>query len=138
GVNQIISQVPVWVDSLPWDINDDQLNEWLGQAQTFITSSNFGSAVGSGAVAGVGAVASFVTGLVLMVVVLFFFLKDGPLIWSFMKRPFHGEWLARMDRIGEKSVDTIGAYVRGTAAVAAVDAIGIGIGLFALGIPLAL
>lgn len=138
GVNQIISQVPVWVDSLPWDINDDQLNEWLGQAQTFITSSNFGSAVGSGAVAGVGAVASFITGLVLMVVVLFFFLKDGPAIWSFMKRPFHGEWLARMDRIGEKSVDTIGAYVRGTAAVAAVDAIGIGIGLFALGIPLAL
>ncbi|GGF38338.1 AI-2E family transporter [Microbacterium sorbitolivorans] len=137
GVNQIIEQVPIWVNSLPWDIDDNQLNEWLAQAQTFITSSNFGSAVGSGAVAGVGAVANFVTGLVLMVVVLFFFLKDGPIIWSFLKRPFQGEWRERMDRIGTKSVDTIGAYVRGTAAVAAVDAVGIGIGLFILGIPLA-
>ncbi|GGO64861.1 AI-2E family transporter [Microbacterium nanhaiense] len=138
GVNQIIEQVPIWVNSLPWDIDDNQLNEWLAQAQDFITSSNFGSAVGSGAVAGVGAVASFVTGLVLMVVVLFFFLKDGPLIWSFLQRPFQGEWHDRMERIGKKSVDTIGAYVRGTASVAAVDAIGIGIGLFVLGIPLAL
>jgi predicted PurR-regulated permease PerM len=129
GVNQIIEQVPIWVNSLPWDIDDDQLNEWLAQAQNFITSSNFGSAV--------GAVANFVTGLVLMVVVLFFFLKDGPLIWSFLKRPFQGEWRERMDRIGAKSVETIGAYVRGTAAVAAVDAVGIGIGLFILGIPLA-
>ena len=138
GVNQIIEQVPIWINQLPWDIDDSQLNDWLGQAQDFLTSSNFGSALGSGAVAGVGAVANFVTGLVLMVVVLFFFLKDGPVIWSFLLRPFQGEWHDRMERIGTKSVSTIGAYVRGTASVAAVDALGIGLGLWILGIPLAL
>ena len=138
GVNTIIDQVPVWIDSLPWDLDSGQLNDWLVQLQDFITSSNIGSAVGSGAVAGVGAVAKFLTGLVLMVVVLFFFLKDGPVIWSFLLRPFQGAWHERMERIGTKSVSTIGAYVRGTASVAAVDAIGIGIGLWILGIPLAL
>jgi predicted PurR-regulated permease PerM len=138
GVNQIIEQVPIWVNSLPWDIDDDQLNEWLAQAQNFITSSNFGSAVGSGAVAGVGAVANFVTGLVLMVVVLFFFLKDGPAIWEFLLRPFEGAHYARGKRVGGRVVSTMGGYVRGTAIVAAVDAVGIGIGLVIMGVPLAI
>ncbi len=45
-------------------------------------------AVRPGALAGVGvsAVASFVTGFVLMVVILFFFLKDGPRMWEFVLR----------------------------------------------------
>jgi len=134
GVNQVID----WVNQLPFAQDQSQLQDWWGAFQEFLGGSNIGSTIGSGAVAGVGAVASFVTGLVLMVVVLFFFLKDGPVIWAFLLRPFRGEWYDRMERIGDKSVDTIGAYVRGTAAVAAVDAIGIGLGLFILDIPLAL
>jgi len=134
GVNQVID----WANHLPFAQDQEQIQEWWTAFQDFLGGSNIGSTIGSGAVAGVGAVASFVTGFVLMVVVLFFFLKDGPMIWAFLLRPFRGEWYDRMERIGDKSVDTIGAYVRGTAAVAAVDAIGIGIGLFVLDIPLAL
>jgi len=133
GVNQVIE----WVNHLPWAPDQAQIDEWWAALQEFATSANFGSTVGSGAIAGVSAVATFITGFVLMVVVLFFFLKDGPVIWNFLLRPFRGEWYDRMQRVGTKSVDTIGAYVRGTAAVAAVDAIGIGIGLFILQIPLA-
>ena len=40
-------------------------------------------------------------------------------------------------RVGDKSVTTLGSYVRGIAAVAAVDAIGILIGLLILQVPLA-
>ena len=133
GVNQVIE----WVNQLPFAQNQARIDEWWASIQDFIGGSSIGSTIGSGAVAGVGAVASFVTGLVLMVVVLFFFLKDGPVIWGFLLRPFRGEWFDRMERIGTKSVNTLGAYVRGTAAVAAVDAIGIGLGLFILDIPLA-
>lgn len=145
GVNQIIT----WVNNLPlaqqW-FGDNPASEafavpfdeiWA-TVQDFLTSSGVGATIGSGAVAGVSAVASFLTGLVLMVVILFFFLKDGPGIWSFVLRPFQGEWDSRMQRVGTKSIDTLGAYVRGTAGVAAADAIGIGLGLFILGIPLAL
>jgi predicted PurR-regulated permease PerM len=82
-------------------------------------------------------VTGFLTGLVLMIVVLFFFLKDGPRIWGFLLRPFEGESLSRARRVGDKAVATLGSYVRGTAAVAAVDAIGIGIGLAILQVPLA-
>ncbi len=73
-----------------------------------------------------------------MVTVLFFFLKDGPQIWEFLLRPFRGENYARARRIGDKTVTTLGSYLRGTAAVALVDAVGIGIGLLILQVPLAL
>lgn len=131
-------QVMAWIESLPFVAGQDQLLEWrdsvVGYATDFLTSAQFGS----GALAGVGAVTSFVTGLVLMIVVLFFFLKDGPRIWAFMIRPFHGDHRSRAERAGRKTVETLGSYVRGTASVAAVDAIGIGVGLAILQIPLAL
>lgn len=128
------AQVLDWVKTLPFAPDHDQLMEWRDSIVDFLTSSQFGS----GALAGVGVVTSFVTGFVLMVVVLFFFLKDGPRIWRFLLRPFHGAPLARAERVGAKTVSTLGSYVRGTAAVAAVDAIGIGIGLLILQVPLAL
>ena len=127
-------QMLAWVKTLPITVDADQLREWGDALTKFATSAEFGS----GALAGVGAVASFVTGLVLLVVLLFFFLKDGPVIWRFLLRPFSGEALARAERIGDKTVSTLGSYVRGTASVALVDAIGIGIGLVILQVPLAL
>jgi predicted PurR-regulated permease PerM len=121
-----------WVGTLPFDIDHEQIDEWVATATDFVTSAQFGA----GALAGVSAIANFVTGFVLMVVMLFFFLKDGPELWAFLLRPFRGENYARAVRIGDKSVAVLGSYVRGTAAVAAVDAIGIGIGLWILQVPL--
>ena len=71
-----------------------------------------------------------------MIVVLFFFLKDGPKIWEFLLRPFDGDRYERGKRVGDATVRTLGGYVRGTAIVAAVDAIAIGIGLAIVGVPL--
>lgn len=122
-----------WIGTLPISIDQAQIDEWVATATDFVTSAQFGS----GAIAGVSAVASFLTGLVLMIVMLFFFLKDGPQLWEFLLRPFRGENYDRGVRIGVTAVDTLGAYVRGTAAVAAVDAIGIFIGLLILQVPLA-
>lgn len=129
-----VSQVLDWTSTLPIALDEAHLQEWWDKAVEFMTSAQFGS----GALAGVGAVTNFVTSLVLMVVVLFFFLKDGPVIWRFVLRPFTGEGLARAQRVGAKTVATLGSYVRGTAAVAAVDSIGIYIGLLILDVPLAI
>ncbi|WP_127476893.1 AI-2E family transporter [Microbacterium sulfonylureivorans] len=124
-----------WVQTLPFDfVQPDQVNEWVATLTDFVTSAQFGS----GALAGVGAVANFVTGLVLMVTILFFFLKDGPQMWEFLLRPFRGAHYLRARRIGDKTTTVLGSYVRGTATVAAVDAIGILIGLLILQVPLAI
>lgn len=132
GVQNVIA----WVNTstLPFIPDHDQLDEWWAGIQDFLTSSQFGS----GALAGVSAIANFATGFILMVTVLFFFLKDGPQIWEFLLRPFRGDHYARARRIGDKTVTTLGSYIRGTAAVAFVDAVGIGVGLWILQVPLAL
>lgn len=134
SAQQGFDSVLAWVQTLPFEIDQDQIDEWIGTLTDFVTSAQFGS----GALAGVSAVANFLTGLVLMVVTLFFFLKDGPKLWEFLVRPFRGSDYDRAVRVGRKAVQTFGAYLRGTAAVAAVDAIGITIGLLILQIPLAL
>jgi predicted PurR-regulated permease PerM len=127
-------QLQRWATSLPFSISDSQIDDATKTVTDFITSAQFGS----GALAGASATANFLTGLVLMVVVLFFFLKDGPRIWEFLLRPFTGTRYARARRVGDRVVSTLGGYVRGTATVAAVDAIGIGVGIAIVGVPLAL
>lgn len=129
-----IDRVIAWVQTLPFAPSQEQLDEWLASVLDFITSAQFGT----GALAGVSAVANFVTGFVLMVTILFFFLKDGPQMWEFVLRPFRGENDRRARRIGDKTVATLGSYVRGTATVAFVDAVGILIGLLILQVPLAI
>lgn len=129
-----IEAVIAWVRTLPFAPTQEQLDQWLEGILDFITSAQFGS----GALAGVSAVANFVTGFVLMVTILFFFLKDGPQMWEFMLRPFRGENYLRAHRIGDKTVGVLGSYVRGTALVALVDAVGILIGLLILDVPLAI
>jgi predicted PurR-regulated permease PerM len=118
--------------SLP--IDQQQIDSARDAVIDFLTSSQFGT----GALAGVSAAAEVLTGALLAVVVLFFFLKDGDRIWNFFLRPFRGRALERGRRIGGTAVRTLGGYVRGTAIIAFVDAAGIGIGLAVLQVPLAL
>ena len=126
-----ITSVIDWAQGLPFAPTQDDIDSWIATATDFVTSAQFGS----GALAGVSAVANFVTGFVLLVVILFFFLKDGPQMWEFLLRPFRGDDYVRARRIGDKTVSVLGSYVRGTATVALVDAIGILIGLLILQVP---
>ena len=118
----------------PIPIDEEQINGAREAVVGFLTSSSFGS----GALAGVSAAGEFVTGALLTFVVLFYFLKDGGDIWNFFLRPFRGERLERGRRVGLVSLKVLGGYVRGTALIAFVDALGIGIGLVVLQVPLAL
>jgi predicted PurR-regulated permease PerM len=118
----------------PLPIDQAELDQAWQAATDFLTSASFGL----GAVQGVSAAAQVVTGLLLGIVILFFFLKDGDMIWEFFLRPLHGARLARGHRVGKTAVHTLGGYVRGTAIIAAVDAVGIGTALLILQVPLAL
>ncbi|HZW45560.1 MAG TPA: AI-2E family transporter [Dermatophilaceae bacterium] len=100
----------------------------------YVTSSQFRS----GAISGVSAATEVIAGALLMVVILFFFLKDGDRIWDFFLGPLKGERLERAQRIGQTAPQVLGGYVRGTAIIALVDAVAIGIGLVILQVPLAL
>lgn len=118
----------------PIPINERQINGVRDAVVDFVTSSQFGT----GALAGATAIVELLASAVLLIVILFFFLKDGDKIWAFFLKPFRGHRLARGHRIGTTSLGVLGGYVRGTAIIAFVDALFIGIGLAVLQVPLAL
>ncbi|MFS4505713.1 AI-2E family transporter [Clavibacter sp. Sh2141] len=115
-------------------VDTAQIDAFRQSAVDFLTSSQFGS----GAIAGVSAAAEVITGAVLGLVVFFYFVKDGPQIWSFFIRPFRGRGRKRAVRVGHEGARVLGGYIRGTATVALVDTVFIGAGLVILGVPLAL
>ena len=117
----------------PVPIDQEQLDQAREGIIQFATSSQ----VRSGAITGLSLVTEFITGTILMVVILFFFLKDGAKIWNFFLRPFQGEREAKLRRVGSRTLEVLGGYVRGTAIVALVDAVAIGAALLILQVPLA-
>jgi putative heme transporter len=79
-----------------------------------------------------------VAGILLMLVVLFFYLKDGRRLAEGIISITPRRSRSRVRRLADRSWDTLGKYFRGQMLVAFVDAVGIGIGLLILGVPLAL
>ncbi|AWB90187.1 AI-2E family transporter [Salinibacterium hongtaonis] len=134
SVSDGLDAVQDFLKSSPLGIDTSRLEELRDSVVKFLTSPEFSS----GAIAGVGNAIEVVTSLVLMLVLLFYFLKEGPFLWEFVTRGLRPRQRSRAARIGNSAVGVLGGYVRGTAIVAAVDAIVIGLGLWILQVPLAM
>ena len=76
------------------------------------------------------------TGLILMLFISFFLLKDGSIIWAWLIKGLRAEPRRRIDMAGHTAWRTLGAYVRGTTLVAAIHSLFIGLALWLLGVPL--
>lgn len=118
----------------PLPINDSMIADAQKWGTDFLTSSSFGS----GALTGVGVAGNLLAGLGIVIVALFFFLKDGSQMWSFFLSFIPEEKKEKTLLAGDKIITVLGGYVRGTATIAAVDAIIIWITLAILQVPLAL
>ncbi|WP_298454995.1 AI-2E family transporter [uncultured Cellulomonas sp.] len=129
-----LDELQAFLTDGPLEITSDQIDQAREAATDLLASDQ----VQSGAIAGATAVAEVVTGIFLGAVVLFFLIKDGRRIWEFFLQPLRPSAADRAHRIGDRSVEVLGGYVRGTAVVALVDAFFIGLALVILGVPLAL
>jgi predicted PurR-regulated permease PerM len=74
---------------------------------------------------------------VLAVALLYFVLRDGAELWGWVLGRFSPENRPVVDRAGRRAWAVLGGFVQGTALIAAIDAVLIGIGLWLLGVPLA-
>jgi predicted PurR-regulated permease PerM len=97
-----------------------------------------GGDLANGVLTGAAIVGQVVADALLTLVLLFFFVKDGPQLWRWAVRLFPKSLRARVDHSGRMSWSVLGAYVRGQALVATVDAVFIGVGLAIVGLPLVL
>lgn len=126
-------QLQDWINALPL-VDTSLIDDAAQQVTDFVTSEDFASST----LTGVTAATEFLTGVLLIIVLLFFFLKDGSSIWNFALRWFRGDTRAKLAESIDRASGVLGGYVRGTATVALVDAVLIGIGLAIVGVPLAI
>jgi predicted PurR-regulated permease PerM len=111
--------------------------EELGQRATQ-WGREHAQALASSMASGLTALGSGLGGMLLVLVLTFFFVRDGRgLVRSALSAlaPRRRRWARAA---AGKAWETLSGWVRGTALVALIDATGIGVGLLILGVPLAL
>jgi putative heme transporter len=141
--DQLADQVRGGVDELgdyiadsPLGLDRAEVQEQIDQIDDRIRDN--ADAIRDGVVSGAQAAGQFLAGLGIMLVVLFFFVKDGGRMWDWVRRAAPSTRRPALDDLGERCWRVLTAYVHGVVFVAFVDAVGIGLGLWIIGIPLVL
>lgn len=134
SVKQGTERVLKWAAEGPLDLSENEIQDYVDQASARIRE-NQGSIV-SGVLTGAILIGEVIAGLLLTLVLTFFFLKDGPLIVAWFERMVPRRNRGHARELARRAWATIGAYLRGTAIVAFVDAVLIAILLLILGVPL--
>jgi predicted PurR-regulated permease PerM len=118
----------------PFHLNSVRLSKLSSEGLKYISQHK---SVVAGTVLTTGKYAlEFLAGLILMLFISFFLIKDGAQIWQFLIRGARGEAHRRLDHAGDSAWRALVYYIRGTTVVAAIHALFIGLALWLLGVPL--
>lgn len=141
GVADLWSQAAAGLDELvtylsegPLGLSASQLQDYLSQITSQL-QANSGSLV-SGALSVTTTIGHVLAGGLITLFCTLFFLKDGPLIWTWLLRLLPAPSRERVHEAGRRGLITLGAFTRTQILVALIDAIGISLGAFFLGLPL--
>jgi predicted PurR-regulated permease PerM len=131
-----IAQIESLLSGAPFHVKSNSIQKALNNIPSYISKHK--SLVEGTVVTGGKIAAEFFGGLVLMLFVAFFLIKDGERIWNWLLGAMRADTARRMDRAGRAAWLAVVYYMRGTVAVAAIHATVIGIVLWIMGAPLAL
>jgi len=118
----------------PFNLSEQDIEKRIDSAIDGLSDS--GGALTDGALQGAVVIGELLTSLIITILLLFFLLKDGPGMWRWIIDTFGGRQRRRLDELARRSYRALTGYVRGLVIVGVADAVMIGIGLFALGVPL--
>ena len=123
-----------WLADGPLGVSEAELNRGIDQAIERLGESS--GSLAAGVLSGAQLVAELIAGLLLMAVLIFFFVKDGPRIWAWVVSLLPARRRGDANEIGTRAWAALGGYVRGVSIVATVDAVLIGLALLIIGVPL--
>lgn len=129
-----VGQTVAWLAEGPLDLSQADVEGAVDDAITQLGGE--GDALAQGVLTGAVFVGELIAGLLLALVVLFFLLKDGPAIWSFLAARVPDRHRRRAQRAADAAWSTLGSYLRGIAIVGLVNSALIGLALWLLGVPL--
>lgn len=131
-----VAQFRAWLLDGPLHLTGAQIDDLLAQAFGLVQEQS--ELLLSGALAVGSTVGHVATGALLTVFILLCILADGGGIWRWTQRLFPERARAAVDGAARAGWITVVNYARTQLLVATIDAIGIGVGAFALGVPLAI
>jgi len=135
-VTAVVSSTQRWLVEGPLHLSSEQIDT-VGDTVVNGLRSNQAKLT-SGALSTAETLTKIVTGAFVVLFTLIFFLYGGRDIWRFTVRFFPRDVRERVHAAGIAGFESLIGYVRATFLVALVDAIGIGVGLAIMAVPLAL
>lgn len=130
-----ILQIQDWIQGPPLNIQDEQIDSAVSEVTSVLQDR--GNEIANGVLTGVSAVGSVFVTLVLVVVLTFFFIKDGVRFLPWLRRVTGRNAGRHLTEVLTRSWVTLSGFIRTQAIVSFVDAFFIGLGLVILGVPLA-
>ncbi|WP_443043731.1 AI-2E family transporter [Streptomyces sp. NBC_00306] len=124
-----------WLLNSPFHVTEAQIDDLTRMLRDGIGSSR--EQLADAGLQGVTVVLELLTGSLLALFSTLFLLYDGPRIWRWSLKFAPAPARPALAGAGPRAWDTLTAYVHGTLIVAFIDAVCIGLGIYILGVPLA-
>ncbi|HIW96702.1 MAG TPA: AI-2E family transporter [Candidatus Corynebacterium gallistercoris] len=133
--NDGIRTIQDWLQGPPVNLQESQFNDALDQATNWIQTKS--GAIANTVATGAAETVSFMATLLIMLVLTFFFLKDGEHFLPMVRRVTGRRVGWHLTELLTRCWNTLGGFIRTQAIVSFIDAFFIGIGLVILNVPLA-
>jgi predicted PurR-regulated permease PerM len=133
-IRHTTKQLQTWLAGPPLHLKTANLQKLSNQVTTYLSQHK--TVVAGTVVTGGEIVVEILAGVVLMLFVTFFLLKDGERIWAWLLKVSGRSGTGRADRAGRAAWLAVVYYMRGTVLVAATHAVVIAATLAIVGVPL--
>ncbi len=130
---EVQTEVRTWLRNGPLGLSPSEIDSLERRVRDTVVGG-----VSSVDVQRVRVVAEIVGATFLSGVLFFFFVKDGPMLWSRTLDRFRPRRRDDIDIAGRAAFQSLTGYVRGVAITGVIDAVAIGIALWIIGVPLVL
>lgn len=135
-VTRSIDSARNWLVDGPLGVSREQIDNAGNSAIEAIQNNQ--ERLTTGALSTATTVTAIITGAFLVLFAVIFLLHGGRKIWEYVTKLVPSDAQNRVREAGKSGFNSLTGFVRATFFVALVDAVGIGVGLAILGVPLAL
>ncbi|WP_231908475.1 AI-2E family transporter [Corynebacterium mycetoides] len=130
-----VQRLQLWLQGPPLNMNPDELNDAVNSIAQWL--QNQAATIAGGVFAGIGTAAGLVVTLGVVLVLTFFFLKDGHRFLPWLRATAGGRPGLHATELLTRAWNTLSGFIRAQAIVSLVDAFFIGVGIWLVGVPMA-
>lgn len=126
-----LAELRDWISDGPLGIEPGQLTNMLQAVEDWLKSN--ASQISGSVVSTIGTATGFVVNFVVIMMLTFFFIKDGHNFVPFLEKSGGRRAGGHLAEVGQRAWNTLSGFIRTQGLVALIDAVLIGIGLIAVG-----